>query len=84
MAKLNINGKVRDVTVATGEHHIDAGAKALGVSAKLLSFIDLLHVISYPFLLWAAWILHRRNSRDAVSSARAASSFSFVLRASPS
>jgi hypothetical protein len=62
------NGKVRDVTVATGEHHIDAGAKALGVSPKLLSFIDLLHVISYPFLLWAAWILHRRNSRDAVSS----------------
>lgn len=62
------NGKVRDVTVATGEQHIDAGAKALGISPKLLSFIDLLHVISYPFLLWAAWILHRRNSRDAVSS----------------
>ena len=34
----------------------------------MLSFIDLLHVISYPFLLWAAWLLHRRNSRDAVSS----------------
>jgi hypothetical protein len=61
-------GKVREVTVATGEHHIDAGAKSLGISPKLLSFIDLLHVISYPFLLWAAWILHRRNSRDAVSS----------------
>ena len=42
--------------------------KALGISPKLLSFIDLLHVISYPFLLWAAWLLHRRNSRDAVSS----------------
>ena len=62
------SGKVREVTVATGEQHIDAGAKALGISSKTLSFIDLLHVISYPFLLWAAWILHRRNSRDAVSS----------------
>ena len=62
------DGKVRDVTVTTGEQHIDAGAKSLGFSPKLLRFIDLLHVISYPFLLWAAWLLHRRNSRDAVSS----------------
>ena len=38
------DGKVREITVTTGEQHIDAGAKALGVSAKLLSFIDLLHV----------------------------------------
>jgi hypothetical protein len=62
------DGRVRDVTVTTGEGHIDAGARALGIGPKLLSFIDLLHVISYPFLLWAAWILHRRNSRDVVSS----------------
>ena len=62
------DGPVRDVTVTTGEQHIDAGARRLGISPKLLSFIDLLHVISYPFLLWAAWILHRRNSRDVVSS----------------
>jgi hypothetical protein len=61
-------GRVRDVTVKTGEHHIDAGARALGISPKLLSFIDLLQVIFYPFLLWAAWLLHRRNSRDVVSS----------------
>ena len=61
-------GDVREVTVATGEQHIDAGAQSIGISSKMLSFIDLLHVISYPFLLWAAWILHRRNSRDAVSS----------------
>jgi hypothetical protein len=40
----------------------------MGISPTLLSFIDLLPVISYPFLLWAAWILHRRNARDAVSS----------------
>jgi hypothetical protein len=25
-------------------------------------------VLAYPFLLWAAWLLHHRNSRDAVSS----------------
>ncbi|MEO6224546.1 MAG: hypothetical protein ABIO80_01645 [Sphingomicrobium sp.] len=62
------DGTVRDVTVTTGEQHIDAAARALGISPKLLNFIDLLHVISYPFLFWAAWILHRRNGRDAVSS----------------
>lgn len=62
------NGRVRDVTVTTGDNHIDAGARALGVSTKWLSFIDLLHVLAYPFLLWAAWLLHHRNPRDAVSS----------------
>lgn len=62
------DGRVRDVTVTTGEHHIDAGANALGISPKLLSFIDLLQVLFYPFLLWAAWLLHRRNARDVVSS----------------
>ena len=62
------DGRVRDVTVTTGEQHIDAGARAIGISPTLLSFIDVLHVFSYPFLLWAAWILHRRNSRDVVSS----------------
>ena len=62
------DGKVRDVTVITGEQHIDAGARALGISPKLLSFIDLLQVMFYPFLLWAAWLLHRRNARDVVSS----------------
>ena len=62
------DGHVRDVTVTTGEHHIVAGAKRLGVSPRWLSFIDLLQVLFYPFLLWAAWLLHRRNSRDVVSS----------------
>ena len=62
------NGHVRDITVRTGEQHIDAGAKALGIAPRWLSFIDLLHVLAYPFLLWAAWMLHHRNSRDAVSS----------------
>lgn len=62
------DGRTRDVTVTTGENHIDDGARALHVPAKALSFIDLLHVFAYPFLLWAAWLLHHRNSRDAVSS----------------
>ena len=62
------DGRVRDVTVKTGDYHIDAGARALGISPKWLNFIDLLHVLAYPFLLWAAWLLHHRNSRDAVSS----------------
>lgn len=62
------DGQVRDVTVTTGEQHIDAGARSIGISPKLLSFIDLLHVLAYPLLLWAAWLLHRRNSRDVVSS----------------
>ena len=61
-------GRTREITVTTGEEHIDAAARALGISPKLLSFIDLLHVVFYPFLLWAAWILHRRNARDTVSS----------------
>lgn len=62
------NGRVRDVTVTTGEQHIDAGARALGISPRMLSFIDLLHVLAYPFLFITAWLLHRRNSKDVVSS----------------
>ena len=62
------DGHARDVTVTTGDYHIDDGARALGVAPRWLSFIDLMHVLAYPFLLWAAWLLHHRNSRDAVSS----------------
>ena len=62
------DGQVREVVVTTGEQHIDAAARSVGLGPKLLSFIDILHVLFYPFLLWAAWILHRRNARDAVSS----------------
>ena len=62
------NGEIREVTVVTTERHIDEAAIARGVSPTLLSFIDVVHVIFYPFLIWAAWILHRRNARDAVSS----------------
>src|SRR5205814_697584 len=61
-------GRVRDVTVTTGDQHINAGARAIGISPKWLNFIHLMKVLAYPFLLWAAWLLHHRNSRDAVSS----------------
>jgi hypothetical protein len=54
--------------VTTGEVHIDTAAREWGLSPTILSFVDLVHVIFYPFLIWAAWILHRRNARDAVSS----------------
>jgi hypothetical protein len=62
------DGHEREVVVTTGEQHIDAAAREWGISPGLLNFIDLTHVVFYPFLLWAAWILYRRNSRDAVSS----------------
>src|SRR5699024_6909958 len=51
------NGHVRDVTVMTGEQHIDAGARRLGISPRWLSYIDLLNVLAYPLLWWAAWLL---------------------------
>jgi hypothetical protein len=62
------DGTVHDVTVTTGEGHINNAAREAGFSPTLLSFIDVVHVIFYPFLIWAAWILHRRNAKDAVSS----------------
>jgi hypothetical protein len=62
------DGRLREVTLTTGEEHIEGASSGMGVSARLLKLIDILHVIFYPFLLWAAWILHRRNARDAVSS----------------
>jgi hypothetical protein len=62
------DGQTREVTIETGEQHIDAAGRSIGISPQLLKFIDLLPVVFYPFLIWAAWILHRRNARDAVSS----------------
>ncbi|MEO7563884.1 MAG: hypothetical protein ABIR63_07500, partial [Sphingomicrobium sp.] len=62
------DGKTLDLNLATGEQHIDNSASQLGVGPNMLRLIDLMHVLFYPFLLWAAWILHRRNARDAVSS----------------
>ena len=61
------NGRVRDITVATGEQH-----RRRRLGRRRLAEVAGLHrpvsVLAYPFLLWAAWLLHNRNSRDAVSS----------------
>lgn len=70
------DGRVRDVTVQTGEQHINAAARKIGIQPRLLNFVDLLPVLAYPFLLWAAWALHRRKARDVVSSLL---SLAFVL-----
>lgn len=64
----SLDGKVHEVTVTTSEDHIRRASAEDGVPPVLLSFIDVVHVIFYPFLIWAAWLLHRRNARDAVSS----------------
>ncbi len=58
------DGSIKDVTITTGEQHINAAALDRGFSPTILSFIDIVQVIFYPFLIWAAWILHRRNARD--------------------
>lgn len=62
------DGRVRDYRVRTGELHIEQDARRLGLSPMLLRVVDLLHLITYPFLLFAAWILHRRKREDLVSS----------------
>ena len=62
------DGRIRNYHVLTGENHIEQDARRFGLSPALLSVIDLLHVITYPFLLFAAWILHRRKREDLTSS----------------
>jgi hypothetical protein len=62
------DGREREVTLRTGETHIEQGARALGVPGRLLSVIDLLHLLTYPFLLISAWLLFRRKREDVVSS----------------
>ena len=62
------DGQIRSYRVRTGEHHIEQDARRVGLSPMLLSVVDLLHVITYPFLLFAAWVLHRRKREDLTSS----------------
>ena len=61
------DGHERDVSITPGDQHIDGGARAMYIGPGFLNFIDLLHVITYPFLLLAAWFLHKRQERDPVS-----------------
>lgn len=62
------DGSERDYRVKLGEQHIAGAAGRFGLPPALLSVVDLLHVITYPFLLFAAWILHRRKPEDLISS----------------
>jgi len=62
------DGSERDFTVKAGEQHIAEAARTVGLPPILLSVVDLLHVLTYPFLLFAAWILHRRKREDLISS----------------
>jgi len=62
------DGHERDISITPGDQHIDAGARRMYIAPAFLKFIDLLHVVTYPFLLVAAWFLHRRQARDPVSS----------------
>ena len=62
------DGAQRDYRVKLGEQHIAGAAGRFGLPPALLSVVDLLHVITYPFLLFAAWILHRRKPEDLISS----------------
>jgi len=62
------DGREREVALRTGEAHIEQAARALRIPPRLLSFIDLLHLLTYPFLLVSAWLLFRRKREDVVSS----------------
>ena len=61
-------GEIRQYHVVTGEQHIEQAARSRGLSPHFLKIVDLFHVVTYPFLLFAAWILHRRKRDDLVSS----------------
>jgi hypothetical protein len=62
------SGKTRDLKVRTSEEPIEQAARAVGLTPTLLGVVDLLHILTYPFLLFAAWILHRRKRDDLISS----------------
>jgi len=62
------DGREREVAVRTGEVHVEQASSVLGVPPGLLSFIDLIHLLTYPFLLISAWLLFRRKREDVVSS----------------
>jgi hypothetical protein len=62
------SGGEREVKIVTGEHHIDAAAAEIGVPRLVASVADLLHLLTYPFLLASAWLLYRRRLQDAISS----------------
>ena len=62
------SGEIRQYHVTTGEQHIEQAARSRGLTPHFLKIVDLFHVLTYPFLLFAAWVLHRRKREDLVSS----------------
>ena len=62
------DGSERNFRVRSSESHIGQAASSVGLPPILLSVVDLLHLLTYPFLLFAAWILHRRKPEDLISS----------------
>jgi hypothetical protein len=62
------DGQTKNFEVVTSEQHIEDAARADGLSSAFLSVVDLFHIVTYPFLLFAAWILHRRKREDLISS----------------
>ncbi|HEX8572759.1 MAG TPA: hypothetical protein VF759_08405 [Allosphingosinicella sp.] len=62
------DGLEREVPIRTGEAHIEGAARSLGLPGGLLGFVDLIHLLTYPFLLVSAWLLFRRKREDVVSS----------------
>ena len=62
------SGETREYRFRTGEQHIEQAARSRGLSASFLKVVDLFHVVTYPFLLFAAWLLHRRKRDDLISS----------------
>ncbi|MEO8453857.1 MAG: hypothetical protein ABI454_01740 [Sphingomicrobium sp.] len=62
------SGEIRPFHVKTGEQHISQAARSLHLTPAMLSIVDLFHILTYPFLLFAAWILHRRKREDLISS----------------
>ena len=62
------DGSIRQFRTVTGEQHVTEAARRHGLSPTVLGVVDLLHVLTYPFLIFAAWILQRRKREDLVSS----------------
>lgn len=62
------DGSEKDFRVHSGEQHIAQAARSVGFPPLFLGVVDLLHLVTYPFLIFAAWILHRRKPEDLISS----------------
>lgn len=60
------SGEERTVTIRPGEQHFAEEIRRIGLAPRLISFIDIVHAIFYPLLLWIAFVLHVRNPNQPV------------------